>query len=71
MLDLDETLIHFTDLSPSKTQDHNYLTEKENRYGGYYMVRPFALSFIAEMSDYFEIIVFTAGTKDYADWILD
>jgi len=34
-------------------------------------VRPYALSFLSEMSEMFEIIVFTAGTKNYADWILN
>lgn len=46
-------------------------TSSEHFYGGYYTVRPYALSFINEMADMFEIIVFTAGTKSYADWILN
>lgn len=71
MLDLDETLIHFTDLSPNKAQTLQHLTSQENFYGGYYTVRPYALSFLNEMSEMFEIIVFTAGTKSYADWILN
>lgn len=71
VLDLDETLIHFTDLSPSKIKDLQHLNSHENYYGGYYTVRPYALSFISEMADMYEIIVFTAGTKSYADWILN
>jgi len=36
-----------------------------------YKPRPYASRFCAEMSKYFELVVFTAGLKDYADWILD
>ena len=35
------------------------------------MVRPGAMKFLKEMSDYFEIVIFTAAMPDYADWILD
>ena len=67
VLDLDETLIHFSDLSPSKACPGS----KEEYFGGYYMVRPYALSFLEEMNEFYEIIIFTAGTQGYADWILD
>ena len=36
-----------------------------------YRPRPYAQRFLAEMSKYFELVIFTAGLKDYADWILD
>mmetsp|Transcript_23245 Transcript_23245/g.22821 ORF Transcript_23245/g.22821 Transcript_23245/m.22821 type:complete len:128 (-) Transcript_23245:262-645(-) len=36
-----------------------------------YKPRPGVLSFLCEMSKYFELVVFTAGLKEYADWILD
>jgi len=36
-----------------------------------YRPRPGALRFLDEMSKYFELVVFTAGLKDYADWILN
>jgi len=38
---------------------------------GYYLIRPGALKFLLELSDYYEIVVFTAAMPDYADWILD
>ena len=38
---------------------------------GYVSIRPYALSFIKKMSKYFEMIVFTASEKDYADMIVD
>lgn len=36
-----------------------------------YRPRPGVLKFLHEMSKYFELAVFTAGLKDYADWILN
>jgi Dullard-like phosphatase family protein len=55
VLDLDETLVHFT----------------ENQNNGKFLVRPFAREFLQKLSGHYEIIVFTAALKDYADWILD
>lgn len=34
------------------------------------LVRPYAVEFLAQMSDSFEVVIFTAGTKEYADWAL-
>ena len=36
-----------------------------------YKARPYAHRFISEMSKYYELVIFTAGLKNYADWILD
>lgn len=55
VLDLDETLIHFVDMGPDS----------------YFLIRPGAQQFVEEMYKYYEIVVFTAGMKDYADWVLD
>jgi len=55
VLDLDETLVHFT----------------ENENNGKFLVRPFAREFLLKLHTHFEIVVFTAALKDYADWILD
>ena len=55
VLDLDETLIHFVDMG----QD------------SYFLIRPGAQQFLEEMYKYYEVVVFTAGMKDYADWVLD
>jgi Dullard-like phosphatase family protein len=55
VLDLDETLVHFV-YTPS---------------GGIFLIRPYCLQFLEEMSKIFEIIIFTAALKDYADSILD
>lgn len=36
-----------------------------------YMPRPYCLRFLEEMQKHYELVVFTAGLKDYADWILN
>lgn len=36
-----------------------------------YRPRPGALKFLNEMCNYYELVVFTAGLKDYADYILN
>jgi Dullard-like phosphatase family protein len=55
VLDLDETLVHF----------------EESADGGQFLVRPYAQEFLSKMKDHFEVVIFTAAVKDYADWILD
>lgn len=55
MIDLDETLVHF----------YRY----EN--GAKFLIRPFANDFIVRLSNFFELVIFTAAQKEYADWVLD
>lgn len=55
VLDLDETLVHF----------------QEMEQGGQFLVRPFAEDFLIRLSEYYEIVIFTAAMEDYADFILD
>ena len=38
---------------------------------GQLLIRPYAREFLAEMSKFFEIVIFTAATQDYADWAID
>ena len=56
VLDLDETIISFT-----------FTDEKE----GIARIRPYLFQFLNSIKNYYEIIIFTAGTQDYADPILD
>lgn len=55
VLDLDETLIHF----------------EESEENGQFLIRPQADMFIQRMSQCYEVVIFTAAMKEYADWILD
>lgn len=58
VLDLDETLIHYFEMGGVDG-------------GGHFLIRPFALKFLREMSQIYEIVIFTAAMQDYADWVLD
>lgn len=55
VLDLDETLIHFEELNENE---------------GQLSLRPGADEFLRVMSNYYEIVIFTAGTEEYANWAL-
>lgn len=55
VLDLDETLVHYQD------------AETEGKL----LIRPFAIDFINTISAFFEIVIFTAGTKSYASQVID
>ena len=60
VLDLDETLIHFEiddDVGPDEEP-------------GYYLIRPGALKFLLELSDYYEIVVFTAAMPDVSKFTI-
>jgi len=61
VLDLDETLIHY--------DSEKEVDEGKGETG--YLIRPGALEFIDQLSEYYELVVFTAGMPDYADWVLD
>lgn len=56
VLDLDETLIHYFELDGM----------------GNYDIRPGMYEFVQRMSALgYEIVIFTAATQDYADWVID
>lgn len=52
VLDLDETLVHFIDTGTNK----------------HLLVRPYVNSFLSEMSRIYELVIFTAGLENYANW---
>ena len=55
VLDLDETLVHYY----------------ESNGEGKFRIRPGCDQFLREMSELYEIVIFTAAMQDYADWVLD
>ena len=57
ILDLDETLIHF---KPGNNDEE-----------GVVRIRPGVTEFLEEIGQYYELIVFTTGTQDYADLLID
>ena len=58
VLDLDETLIHF---KPHPNSDSS----------GILQFRPFLSEFLTILREFYELVVFTAATQDYADPIID
>ncbi|KAL4476495.1 hypothetical protein ABPG74_010228 [Tetrahymena malaccensis] len=56
VLDLDETLIHYTEAYNNVKQ---------------FVVRPYVQTFLHQISEFYEIVVFTAGMPDYANWVID
>ena len=55
VLDLDETLVHFA-YSPS---------------GGSFLVRPGCFEFLKNISKYYEVMIFTAATQEYANRVVN
>lgn len=51
VLDLDETLVHFADFGANCNL----------------LIRPGCSEFLKELSKYYELVIFTAATQDYAD----
>ena len=58
VLDLDETLIHFK-------------PNPNNESSGKIMIRPYLYDFLKNIKKYYELIIFTAATQDYADPIIN
>ena len=57
VLDLDETLIHF---KPGNTEEEGVLR-----------IRPGITEFLEEIGKYYELILFTTATQEYADLLID
>ena len=58
VLDLDETLIHFK-MNPN------------NDSSGKILIRPYLHKFLEEIKNYYELVLFTSATQDYADPIIN
>ena len=59
VLDLDETLVHFIS------------DDESDEKSAYIQIRPGAEEFIKDLSEYYEIVIFTAAQKNYADLVID
>ena len=79
ILDLDETLIHSSNL-PFKIKDditikikslNNNIQNNNNQYVIHVLKRPFVGIFLSIVCEIFEVVVFTAGIPEYANPILN
>ena len=71
ILDLDETLVH-SSFTPFEKNDIILEVDFEGViYKIYVLVRPFAKEFLVKVSQYFELVIFTASIPKYASPLLD
>ena len=74
ILDMDETLIHCVDDIDKDNPDYVipiYFADEDEPVHAGINVRPYLYECLQEASKYFQIIIFTASHKTYADAILD
>ena len=74
VLDLDETLISSNECPPhnwDNTQIVNFQLSNKFNYTIYVKFRPFVFDFLETMSKHYEIAIFTASEKAYADAIIN
>lgn len=72
ILDLDETLIHADFDGKFKNHDHTiYFVYEGEEIAVDIFVRPGAHEFLTRLSELFEIFIFTASKKEYADACID
>ena len=57
VLDLDETLVHYFDVSPSP-----FYTQLGAE--SHFLIRPGCFEFLEEMAKYYELVIFTAAMQD-------
>jgi CTD small phosphatase-like protein 2 len=70
-IDLDETLIHCLDNSECQPDFRLKISIEGVAVDLDITIRPYALTFLKKISKKWEVIVFTASHKDYADAILN
>ena len=71
VLDLDETLVHCSVEPPAQSDLTFPVTFHGTLYTVHVKLRPHLLTFLQMVSQQFEVILFTASQKVYADTLLD
>lgn len=71
VFDLDDTLVHVTLLPPINLDKKNYFTITVKRRRFYVQMRPYLHYFLERISKIYDIYIFTASNKEYANLIID
>ncbi|OHS93914.1 NLI interacting factor-like phosphatase family protein [Tritrichomonas foetus] len=71
VLDLDETLVHSSFYPVCNYDFIAKFKVGENRYSSYVLKRPGIEYFLEFVKEKFEVVIFTASVKEYADSVLD
>ena len=66
VLDLDETLIHYSE-NTEREGNHSIVMDDDSPT---YFVRSGLFTFLTRLSPYYEIVIFTAALKEYADYFV-
>ena len=74
VLDLDETLIHYSEgihnSEQKNEQNNNNLGDNVINESWCFYMRPGLFSFLRNMANYYELVLYTAAMRDYANYFL-
>eukprot|EP00826_Nyctotherus_ovalis_P022577 TRINITY_DN17478_c0_g1_i1.p1 TRINITY_DN17478_c0_g1~~TRINITY_DN17478_c0_g1_i1.p1 ORF type:complete len:143 (+),score=33.10 TRINITY_DN17478_c0_g1_i1:153-581(+) len=71
ILDLDETLVHSSFVPNPKAIFRVKIKASEKNTLLYVLFRPYVREFLRKAARLFEVVIFTASQKNYADFIID
>lgn len=71
VLDLDETLVHSTFVKPAQYDIELKVDMLDREFIVYVLIRPGYFSFINELAQHFEIVIWTASLSQYAGPLID
>lgn len=71
VVDLEDTLVHVTSLPTNNMETDNYFIIKFKKRKYYVQMRPHLQYFLEKLEKLYDIYIFTASTKDYANQIIN
>jgi len=71
VLDLDETLMHSSLVPTTEFDTKLEIKLEESFFSIYIQTRPWAFEFLEKVSELYEVVIFTASLKGYADPVIE